>query len=266
MEVFWLEQSEADAPEADDWLSEIEAARLSSFRFAKRRADWRLGRWTAKCAVASSLKLPNDHRSLKLIEIVQASTGQPEVVLRNRAEAVTISISHRDGLAICAVTRGSVALGCDLEVAEERSGAFTADYFTADEQSLIASTCAEKRPALLALLWSAKESALKALHVGLRADTRSVRVEIAGWIHWFGGAGTLVSEVGRPPESLDVSVHRWRPLQVHSADGTDFQGWWQSTGNILRTVVADPPLAPPVELRPLLLATASATQAVNVSR
>ena len=60
MDVYWLEQSEADVPTADDWLSENEVARLNSLRVAKRRADWRLGRWTAKCAVAASLKLPGD--------------------------------------------------------------------------------------------------------------------------------------------------------------------------------------------------------------
>ena len=31
MDVYWLEQSEADVPTEDDWLSESEAARLNSF-------------------------------------------------------------------------------------------------------------------------------------------------------------------------------------------------------------------------------------------
>ena len=186
MDVYWLEQSEADVPAADDWLSESEAVQLSRFRFAKRRADWRLGRWTAKCAVAASLKLPDDHRSLKKIEISAASTGQPEVTLVGRTERVTISISHRDGIAICAVAVGDVKLGCDLEVIEPRSDAFIADYFTAEEGELIAQTSGEKRPLLVSLLWSAKESALKALHVGLRADTRSVRVNpVDSQGHWF---------------------------------------------------------------------------------
>ena len=46
--VAWLEQSEADLPPHDDWLSVDEALQLDRLRFAKRRADWRLGRWTAK--------------------------------------------------------------------------------------------------------------------------------------------------------------------------------------------------------------------------
>ena len=51
---------------------------------------------------------------------------------------VTISLSHRSGAAICAVAPAGVDLGCDLEVIEPRSEAFVADYFTVDEQALVA--------------------------------------------------------------------------------------------------------------------------------
>ena len=250
MNVYWLEQSEADVPAADDWLSENEAARLSGFRFAKRRADWRLGRWTAKCAIAASLKLPDGPSTLRQIEIIPASTGQPEAVLRDRAETVTISISHRSGIAICAVAVGDVNLGCDLEIIEPRSDAFIADYFTTEEQELIAQTGAEKQSLLVSLLWSAKESALKALHVGLRADTRSVSVDPVGSLdNWFEEKTEDMIEGGRPTELSNLSATNWRPLQVHCADGTIFRGWWRHSGNILRTMVAAPPPVPPIELK-----------------
>jgi len=250
MDVYWLEQSEADVPAADDWLSESEAVQLSSFRFAKRRADWRLGRWTAKCAVAASLKLADTHRPLKKIKISAASTGQPEVTLVESAERVTISISHRNGIAICAVAVGSVKLGCDLEVIEPRSDAFIADYFTAEEGELIAQTSGEKRTLLVSLLWSAKESALKALHVGLRADTRSVGVNpVDSHGHWVAETSARATDSGSAPELSNVSSTYWHRLQVHCADGGDFRGWWQRTGNILRTVVASPSPALPIELR-----------------
>ena len=54
----WLEQTEADLPAANDWLSAGERLRLDGMRFAKRHADWRLGRWTAKRALAAYLNLP----------------------------------------------------------------------------------------------------------------------------------------------------------------------------------------------------------------
>ena len=52
MELYWLEQTYADVPAENDWLSANEAVRLNTMRFARRRSDWRLGRWTAKNALA----------------------------------------------------------------------------------------------------------------------------------------------------------------------------------------------------------------------
>ena len=65
-----------------------------------------------------------------------------------------------------------MALGCDLEVIEPRSEEFVADYFTTEEQKMVSQAPIADRSKLLALLWSAKESALKALREGLRFDTR----------------------------------------------------------------------------------------------
>jgi hypothetical protein len=58
IEVHWLEQTKADVPPQNDWLSPAETALLNAMRFAKRRTDWRLGRWTAKNAVAVYLNTP----------------------------------------------------------------------------------------------------------------------------------------------------------------------------------------------------------------
>ena len=250
MDVYWLEQSAADVPAADDWLSESEVAQLSRFRIPKRRTDWRLGRWTAKRAVAASLKLADDHRSLKSIEIRAATTGEPEVTLVQKSQPVSISISHRNGIAICAVAVGNVKLGCDLEVIEPRSYAFIADYFTVEEGELIAQTKGETKTLLVSLLWSAKESALKALHVGLRADTRCVRVNpVDSQGHWFEETSADAGKCNRSNDLSNVSITNWRPLQVHCSDGVDYCGWWQRTGNIVRTVVASPSPASPIELR-----------------
>ena len=71
-------------------------------------------------------------------------------------------------------------LGCDLEVIEPHSDAFITDFFTAEEQALITKASAEDRFLVATLLWSAKESALKALHAGLRLGTLSVAVIPAG--------------------------------------------------------------------------------------
>jgi 4'-phosphopantetheinyl transferase len=228
MQVYWLEQSQKDVPDEIDWLSESEAMFLSGLRFAPRRASWRLGRWTAKRAVAAYLHRPDSLSALAKIEIRPAASGAPEVFLEGQLAAISISLSHRNGEALCAVAPGAVELGCDLELIEPRSDAFVGDYFIAEEQALIARQPAADRPRFVALLWSAKESALKALHTGLRLDTRSVAID---------------------PLEKSCDLDDWTPLIVRYAGEKAFHGWWQAAGNIVRTVVAAPPPAPPIALQ-----------------
>jgi 4'-phosphopantetheinyl transferase len=232
MDVYWLEQTATDVPVENDWLNASEAVRLNGLRFPKRRADWRLGRWTAKRAVAVCLNLPLDRHTLAGIEIRPAPSGAPEVFLANTPAHATISLSHREGTAVCAVVLSTAALGCDLEMIEQHSDAFVADYFTTEEQKLVADTPAVDRLRLLALLWSAKESMLKALHAGLRLDTRSV----------------IVSPV-HEDEADECAADAWHPVRVSGANGEIFHGWWRHTDDLLRTVVAAPPPIPPILLK-----------------
>ena len=227
MQVYWLEQTEADVPSDDGWLGPSETVRLNGIRFAKRRADWRLGRWTAKRAVAVYLNVP----ALAGIEIRPAPSGAPEVFCAGAPAAVAVSLSHRAGTAVCAVAPSGVALGCDLETIEPRSDAFIADYFTPEEQLSVARVPVEDRSRLATLLWSGKESTLKALRVGLRIDTRWVSVS-----------------VGDAP-----FCGTWSPMHVGHADGQVFHGWWREQNDFLRTVVSMPSPGPPI----LLVSTAS---------
>jgi len=236
MNVYWLEQTDADMPVTNDWLSGWEATSLSRLRFAKRRSDWRLGRWTAKQAVALLLNMPARRDALAGIEIRQASSGAPEVFFASQPSPVTISLSHREGAAVCAVAPSSIALGCDLEVIEPRSDTFVTDYFTPEEQALVARASARDRSQLLALLWSAKESALKALHTGLRLDTRCVVVKLVGNPHSCGEKEVCPSE-------------NWCPLQVSYNHDEVFHGWWRQNGNRLQTLVANPRPSLPISLR-----------------
>lgn len=228
MDVYWLEQTEADVPAEDDWLGTREATFLSGLRFAKRRADWRLGRWTAKRALAIWLAVPSHPEVLAKIEIRPAPSGAPEVFVTNKPEAVSISLTHRGGRAACAVAPLGVELGCDLEMIEAHSDAFISDYFTIEEQGLVTQVPKADRLRLVTLLWSAKESALKALHAGLRLDTRSAIVS---------------------PVEGSFDLNGWSPLRVRYTDGRVFQGWWQQEGGIMRTLVAAPPTVPPIHLR-----------------
>ena len=226
MNVYWLEQTQADVPLHDDWLSRFEADCLSHMLVRKRRDDWRLGRWTAKRALAVRLSLPGDLQTLAEIEIRAAASGAPEAFVANRPADATISLSHRGGIGLCAVAPAGVALGCDLEVIEPHGDGFIADYFTPEEQGCISTTATVAQSQLVSILWSAKESALKALHEGLRVDTR--RVTVGGIASFDKGS--------------------WAPLEVRHCDGRIFHGWRRCAGRMVRTVVADPAPETPIAI------------------
>jgi 4'-phosphopantetheinyl transferase len=230
--VYWLQQALPDLPAGDDWLTADESARLAALHVPKRRADWRLGRWTAKLAVASYLKrqlvapqIPAANLGHREIELRPAPSGAPEVFLRSGLAPVTISLTHSSGMAVCAVGPPGITLGCDLELIEPRSRAFVVDYFTGEEQAVVAESSSAVRDRLITLIWSAKESALKALRTGLRLDTRDVVVT---------------------PDLQ--SGGEWRPLEVRCASGEAFSGWWCEDDNSVLTLVAAPPPSPPTAL------------------
>ena len=238
MEIYWLEQLTADVPSDDEWLSVGEQLILERMKVPKRRADWRLGRWTAKRAVAVYLDLSFDPQQLTAIEIRPAATGAPEVFLDQQAAEISISLSHRDGTAACSVVPANAVVGCDLELIEPRSEAFVNDYFTVGEQECIAQSSPEQRDRLATILWSAKESVLKALRTGLRVDTRAVSASIeAGSYHPIESDGTDFGVKGE-----------WYPLSVRYEESQVFAGWWQCIDRLARTVVSEPSARPPIAL------------------
>jgi 4'-phosphopantetheinyl transferase len=252
MSIFWLQQTMADAPIDNAWLCAHEARCLSGMKFAKRSNDWRLGRWTAKCAIAAYLGWRVESSVLVHIEIRPATSGAPEAFIAGQRAALGVSLSHCGGRAIAAVVPSEVVVGCDLEAIEPRLDAFVSDYFTTEEQLLVENVPAPFRPALVTLLWSAKESALKALHEGLRLDTRSVLVNIVGRDR--NSAYAVQSSRKQPAQALqptyrECSQDKWCALELlYTTQGRTFHGWWQTAGNCVRTLVTDLPLLPPLLL------------------
>lgn len=247
MNVFWLQQNESDVPAENGWLTPGELLRMEEMRFLKRRRDYRLGRWTAKRAVAAYLGWPVHSHVLAKIDIGIALTGAPIARVNGEFAPVAISISHRRGVAMCAVAHSGVALGCDLELIEPRSPAFVSDYFAPEEGETLDRVSEAARVSLATLLWSAKESALKALQEGLRLDTRSVivcPVDPAGQLN-----NNLNSARDIGSGSQDDS---WYPFHVRCTSGLYFQGWSQYAAEFVRTIVRTPPLLQPISLQPWL--------------
>jgi len=172
VDIAWMRCDSIGAP-PKDFLSEAELQKLAQMRFARRREEWLLGRWTAKQLLAAAVPALAGMLPIKWT-IANEADGQPYVVIGDQRLAGCLSISHRGGQAVCAWTSAQgVGLGIDLERIEPRSRGFVSDYFTVAEQALIAGAARERDAVLV---WSAKEAMLKALGRGLRLDTRAVEV------------------------------------------------------------------------------------------
>jgi 4'-phosphopantetheinyl transferase len=223
-------------PAGDGWLSHTEAVRIARQRFAKRRAELRLGRYTAKRALAHWLGLDHSGACLARIEIDRAPDGAPLPRLDGLPAEASMSMTDRADWAVCLVGPPDVGLGCDLELVEPRSEAFVRDYLTPAEQRLVEREPGPgERHVAANLVWSAKESGLKVLRTGLRRDTRSVEVR-------FG----------------DTSDDGWRALEVLPSEGGRFPGWWRRYGPFLLTCAASRQIGPPRSLEsPPALATAA---------
>ena len=104
-------RARATCPLGTQWLSGSERARLDGLHIPKRRADWRLGRWTAKCAVAVYLKLSREPEALAAVELRPAPSGAPEVFLHGRPAPVALSLSHSRGTGLCAIAPAGAAGG-----------------------------------------------------------------------------------------------------------------------------------------------------------
>lgn len=212
--VRWLTCDRGDVPDELDWLAPDERDRIEAFRFAPRRGDFLLGRWTAKRLLAALLP----GAGLAAIAIRAAADGAPEAVLDGAPLPFCVSLSHRAGRALAAVGDAGAALGADLELVEPRSALLVADFFTAGEAAAVAACPPGGRNRAIALIWSAKESALKARRTGLREDPRHVRVEADGI------AAAADADGG------------WRALRIAVDGAPGLAGWWRDDAGYVLTI------------------------------
>lgn len=178
--LVWWTATASDLPSDDGWLAPEERAVLAKLRVPKRAADFVLGRFTAKHVVAEAVAaLGLGPAGIGALSIVPRSDGSPEAHLDGQPLPIDVSLSHAAGRALAVVTiDGSERIGCDVEHVERRGPELARDFFTHGEQAALAALSGEALDAATTLVWSAKESTLKVLREGLRADTRSVEVEL----------------------------------------------------------------------------------------
>jgi len=222
--VYWtlVDSSQASLEVPEGFLSSSELLKFRTFRFAKRRQEWLLGRWAAKFLV-KSLPAYQAYAPTE-IEILTSPDGAPYFQLPGGDAAPNIlSISHCDRYALCAIPSGTdIHIGIDMEKIEARSQTFIKDYFTPLEVELVNSQPYESQDMISTLIWSTKESMLKSLRVGLRWDTRQVEIK--------GISGML--------EKSDS----WNKLQLADLqqEKRGWFGWWQKYEGYVITMAGFP--------------------------
>lgn len=204
-----------------NWLGPDERAHLAGLTLNKRRHDWLLGRWAAKTVILRALNIAQSHHPAA-IQVLRAEDGAPRMVAPHLPE-LRLSISHTDGVAVSAVSHEQTPLGIDLEGIQPRSARFLEAYFTPAERANIQALTPTLSPHLLATaIWSGKEAALKALHLGLKVDTRAVSLTL----------------------TASSAPRQWQPFAMtwdHGLLGRDsvptLRGWWQTWGRYVLTLV-----------------------------
>jgi 4'-phosphopantetheinyl transferase len=231
--IHWLVQSSTvhpalrreSAPEG--LLSPAEQARYRALKTDKRRADWLLGRWTAKHLLQAMLEAAEGKLfPLDQLSVINNADGAPLALIEGHPP-LSLSISHSHGQAFCAAIRHPAwPLGADMERIEPRSPAFVEDYFTQAELERVRRSeqlSVQARDTLVAAIWSGKEATLKALRLGLSVDTRAV--------------ACLIEPAAAPPQT-------WTPFAVQlelsrlPALPPSLMGWWRVWNDYVLALVS----------------------------
>lgn len=241
--IRWLVQSVVDHPDLAagrppvGLLSPVEQERYAGYLNPKRRRDWLLGRWTAKRLIqAHYAAVAGFQPDLGSFTVTQDPDGAPYVVSCHPALGgsrlacgsparlpLAISISHSHGYAFCAIcgtNSAPINLGADLELVEPRAANFAHDFFTDQEQDALHGAPSDLTDLLVTATWSAKESVLKALRLGLRVDTRTVQclVPPAQPRMWSTFSIGICDSIGA----------------IHPEAQRGYTGWWRVVDNRLR--------------------------------
>lgn len=174
--------------EEEAWLREMDdAARLRAERTTHplRRRQRIAGEHLARAAAAEWLGLEPAAVTLRRLP-----SGRPA------AEGCFLSLSHSDGLVVCAV--GDRPLGVDAERIRPMKEAVACHCFTAAEQALLAAAPEEERERCFWRLWTGKEALVKRTGEGL--------------------AGLRRADAAAPPANVRLSWREWEDCLIALAE------------------------------------------------
>ena len=170
-------------------FAEWESSYIDRIRFLKRRSDFISGRLAGKRAVKEHLVNYGrfNVKTLRFydVEIRKSNTGKPEVIITNNQTDLLISISHSGAFAASIVCNGMdyKGIGIDIEKIESREESFLNVGFNQSEIEKLKTdnTRGEKKSNSrvdedITRFWTIKESILKSLGLGLKADLKDIEI------------------------------------------------------------------------------------------
>ena len=206
--VWFASAGAADLKElpSETFLSEVEVARASAFKFGPPRENFTLGRLAGKLALAAAGdasrpltpalspdggEVEDIARRLRAFEIGNGERGEPVVRAGDllsppslatgatdggwKPPALAVSLSHVNGLGVAVAFPAGQQVGLDLELIDERRAETVRKGvpLSAEEEAWLKATSLPEATALL-LLWTARESLGKALGTGLACKWESL--------------------------------------------------------------------------------------------
>ncbi len=211
-------------------LNGAEKRQFEALRSGKRQREWLLGRWTAKHLLQMVVEARcGELLPLDSFTIFNTPSGAPHVTC-TYLNGANLSISHRDDAAFCAVCLDGQScseitwgtLGVDIERVETRTGSFADDYFTGPEIERVRTAPESIQDLIITAIWSAKESALKAVNLGLSVDTRSV---------------TCLLDVPRSIQENWAKFDLTYDSKRLNKSVPPLKGWWKTMGDYVLTCV-----------------------------
>jgi phosphopantetheinyl transferase (holo-ACP synthase) len=246
--IHWLVQTSSDHPNlvqagaSEGVFAASEQVQLGLLKTSKRRHDWLIGRMTSKLLVQALVRQETGRQpELNDLLVSNDPHGAPRMTWETGFGQIPISlsISHSGDRAFCAALGFYSAdhylvglIGADIERIETRSPDFAYDYFTETEIALVERAPFGSRDMLVTATWSAKEAALKALHLGLTVDTRT--------------ATCLFEPVGSTPEEWAPFQIEWDVRRLNRCasggalhDPPALVGWWRILDDYVLTLATD---------------------------
>lgn len=187
MSIFWSIQNidtrigEISFADPLPYLGDQEKKIFQKLKIPKRKREWLGARLLAKDLIRAVDKRLGD-KEFREIEVLNEPSGAPVLAISgDEGNTGKVSLSHSNGVALCAYSSDDIQFGIDLELVESRAKEFVEDFFTAGELDQVSKLPTGAQNLFITVIWSGKESVLKALSSGLRVDTRSVEVMLPGF-------------------------------------------------------------------------------------